>query len=109
MDTMSLGICWTYTDRHHRFSGVPLEFFGGLRMRSSKAFRVTTILLLAFLSSRAIASATGSFDVVNVTSETNLGSPDTYSLQLNSEYFDTPACAGAANPANCKGWQQFIY
>jgi hypothetical protein len=57
-----------------------------------------------------IASATGSFDSVNgVTSETNLGSPDTYSLQLNSEYFTTPACAGAANPANCKGWQQFIY
>ena len=57
-----------------------------------------------------IASATGSFDSVNgVTSETNLGSPDTYSLQLNSEYFTSPACAGAANPSNCKGWQQFIY
>jgi hypothetical protein len=56
-----------------------------------------------------IASATGSFDSVNVTSETNLGNPDTYSLQLNSQYFTTPACAGAANPANCKGWQQFIY
>jgi len=56
-----------------------------------------------------IASATGSFDSVNVTSETNLGSPDTYSLQLNSEYFTSPACAGAASPANCKGWQQFIY
>jgi hypothetical protein len=57
-----------------------------------------------------IASATGSFDSVNgVTSETNLGSPDTYSLQLNSEYFSTPACAGAANPNVCKGWQQFIY
>jgi hypothetical protein len=57
-----------------------------------------------------IASATGSFDSVNgVTSETNLGNPDTYSLQLNSEYFVTPACAGAANPNVCKGWQQFIY
>jgi hypothetical protein len=57
-----------------------------------------------------IASATGSFDSVNgVTSEMNSGQPDTYSLQLNSEFFDTPACAGAANPSNCKGWQQFIY
>src|SRR5437588_3172374 len=57
-----------------------------------------------------IASATGSFDSVNgVTSETNLGSPDTYSLQLNSEYFTTPACAGAADQVSCKGWQQFIY
>jgi len=56
-----------------------------------------------------IASATGSFDAVNVTSENNSGNPDTYSLQLNSEYFVSPACAGAANPNVCKGWQQFIY
>jgi len=56
-----------------------------------------------------IASATGSFDSVNVTSENNSGSPDTYSLQLNSEYFTSPACAGSANPNVCKGWQQFIY
>jgi len=56
-----------------------------------------------------IASATGSFDAVNVTSENNSGSPDTYSLQLNSEYFVSPACAGSANPNVCKGWQQFIY
>jgi hypothetical protein len=57
-----------------------------------------------------IKSATGSFDSVNgVTSENNSGNPDTYSLQLNSEYFVSPACAGAANPNVCKGWQQFIY
>jgi hypothetical protein len=56
-----------------------------------------------------ITSATGSFDSVNVTSENNSGNPDTYSLQLNSEYFTSPACAGAANPNVCKGWQQFIY
>ena len=57
-----------------------------------------------------IKSATGSFDSVNgVTSENNSGSPDTYSLQLNSEFFTSPACAGASNPNNCKGWQQFIY
>lgn len=57
-----------------------------------------------------IKSATGSFDSVNgVTSENNSGNPDTYSLQLNSEYFASPACAGAANPNVCKGWQQFIY
>src|SRR6266480_2172230 len=48
-----------------------------------------------------IASATGSFDSVNgVTSENNSGNPDTYSLQLNSEYFTSPACAGAANTSN---------
>jgi len=57
-----------------------------------------------------IKSATGSFDSMDgVTSETNNGNPDTYSLQLNSEFFVSPACAGAANPNVCKGWQQFIY
>jgi hypothetical protein len=57
-----------------------------------------------------IKSATGSFDSIDgVTSETNNGNPDTYSLQLNSEFFVSPACAGAANPNVCKGWQQFIY
>jgi hypothetical protein len=56
-----------------------------------------------------MTSATGSFDSVNVTSETSLGTSDLYSLQLNSGRFATPMCAGAANPANCNGWQQFIY
>lgn len=56
-----------------------------------------------------MSSATGSFDSVNITSENDNGNPDIYSLQLNSSYFTTPACAGAANPNNCNGWQQFIY
>jgi len=56
-----------------------------------------------------MSSATGSFDAVNVASEINNGNPDTYSLQLNSSYFVSPVCSGAANPNNCKGWQQFIY
>ena len=33
-----------------------------------------------------------------------------YSLQLNSEPFPgAPQCAGAADPAVCTGWQQFVY
>jgi hypothetical protein len=56
-----------------------------------------------------MSEATGSFDTVNVTSENDNANPDIYSLQLNSSYFTTPACAGAANPNNCNGWQQFIY
>jgi hypothetical protein len=56
-----------------------------------------------------MSSATGSFDSVNVTSENDNGSPDTYSLQLNSSFFVSPACSGASSPANCKGWQQFVY
>jgi hypothetical protein len=33
-----------------------------------------------------------------------------FSLQLNSQFYtDPPACSGAAVPADCLGWQQFIY
>ena len=33
-----------------------------------------------------------------------------FSLQLNSEFYtDPPACSGAAVPADCFGWQQFVY
>ncbi len=57
-----------------------------------------------------MSSATGSFDTVNVASENDNGNPDIYSLQLNSAFFPSPAaCAGAANPSWCNGWQQFIY
>ncbi len=55
-----------------------------------------------------MTSATGSFDTVNIASETDNGMPDTYSLQLNSGFFSSPtACAGGSN--SCQGWQQFIY
>ena len=32
---------------------------------------------------------------------------DTYSLQLNTDFFQTTACSGLA--ASCRGWEQFIY
>jgi hypothetical protein len=28
---------------------------------------------------------------------------------MNSQFFASPACSGASNPANCLGWQQFVY
>jgi hypothetical protein len=34
---------------------------------------------------------------------------NTYSLQLNSQFFTTPRCAGSSTPAKCRGWQQFVY
>jgi uncharacterized repeat protein (TIGR03803 family) len=41
-----------------------------------------------------------------------LGAND-YSLQVNSNFIsytsDTSPCSGAALPANCRGWQQFVY
>jgi hypothetical protein len=59
-----------------------------------------------------ISAATGSFDSINgLVSETGIGNtPNTYSLQLNSSFFkSTKACAGASIPANCQGFQQFVY
>jgi hypothetical protein len=56
-----------------------------------------------------LSSAVGSFDsVTNVTSERD-HDPNTYSLQLNTNTFATNACAGAKHPADCRGWQQFVY
>ncbi len=61
-----------------------------------------------------ISKATGSFAHVSPgITEKGSGAagtgPNTYSLQLNTEFFTTPACAGSSTPANCQGWQQFIY
>jgi hypothetical protein len=59
-----------------------------------------------------ISSAVGSFDDYAAWSPNNtgLGTPSVeYSLQLNTNFFTTSLCNGAANPANCKGWQQFVY
>ena len=63
-----------------------------------------------------IQTAIGSFDsVTNVTSETSaIGSGTTqvanaYTLQLNTNFFTSTVCAGAATPAVCQGWQQFVF
>jgi len=59
-----------------------------------------------------ISSATGSFDSVTVSKEygTRFGGsalyPNTYTLQLNSNTFETRACNGQSN---CFGWEQFIF
>ncbi len=63
-----------------------------------------------------ISQATGSFNGVSPTT-TEQGQyggsgsqlANTYSLQLNSEFFSTPTCSKSANPASCLGWQQFVY
>jgi len=58
-----------------------------------------------------ISDGVGSFPVVTgVTKETGYGgAPNTYSLQLNSQFFKTTVCNGGANPSQCLGWQQFVY
>jgi hypothetical protein len=64
-----------------------------------------------------LISVIGSFDNVTTTGEKgfNYNSQatqvaDSYTLQLNSNtFYSPPACAGAANPATCQGWQQYVY
>lgn len=69
----------------------------------------------AMAPSGTILEATGSFEnVMNVTSVHspigNVGPPvnDAYTLQLNTNYFVTTACAGSPNPG-CQGWEQFVF
>jgi hypothetical protein len=61
-----------------------------------------------------ITSAIGTFDNVTPAGVTlsgpwggNPNSADAFTLQINSQFFNTPACAGGQ--AGCLGWQQFIY
>lgn len=63
-----------------------------------------------------IATAIGSFDTVtSVTSESgpigNSGPSiaNAYTLQLNMNFFNGAVCSGAAVPANCSTWQQFVF
>lgn len=60
----------------------------------------------AQVSSGTISQAVGKFPVVtNVTNETD-GSANVFSLQLNTQFFNTSSCNGVSG---CRGWQQFIY
>ncbi len=56
-------------------------------------------------------AAVGSFPAVKgVKSEKGYGgAANTYSLQLNSGFMTTAGCSGAASPANCRTWEQFVY
>ncbi len=64
----------------------------------------------AEVSSGLISKTLGSFpSVTGVTSETGVYGSNSYSLQLNSNFMNTPACDGAAVPANCLDWLQYVY
>ncbi len=57
-----------------------------------------------------ISWAEGSFtSVTGVQSDSDSSGESDFSLQLNTEFFNSPACSSAANPSDCLGWQQFIY
>jgi hypothetical protein len=65
----------------------------------------------AAVTSTLTSNAVGSFPKVkHLRSETDDGSPNVYSIQLNSNFISgDQACAGAFNPAQCLGWLQFVY
>lgn len=50
--------------------------------------------------------AGGSFVVSGVTGESDAGGTNDYSVQLNSNFFASPACPVNTN---CQGWEQFVY
>lgn len=72
--------------------------------------------IVAQAPSGSITQAWGTFEnVAGVASVSSpllpLGAPvaNAYTLQLNTNFFATPACAGAAIPALCSGWEQFVF
>jgi hypothetical protein len=64
----------------------------------------------AEVTSGLISKTVGSFPkVTGVTSETGYYGANSYSLQLNSNFMNTPACDGATVPADCLDWLQYVY
>lgn len=57
-----------------------------------------------------ITQAEGAFDSVTTTGESDSnGNANSYSLQINTDFFPTSTCAGSVNGASCNGWEQFVY
>jgi hypothetical protein len=65
----------------------------------------------AAVTSTLTSEAVGSFPkVAGLKSETDDGTANSYSLQLNSNFISSDqACSGSANPQKCLGWEQFVY
>src|ERR1700722_5740247 len=65
----------------------------------------------AVVSGTVISSAVGTFPKTKgLKTETDGGTPNSYSLQLNSNFMSgSPACSGASNPSNCLAWLQYVY
>lgn len=64
----------------------------------------------AIKTASLISTGVGSFpSVKGLKSETGQGQANAYTLQLNSEFFNGPACSGAKNPSSCLSWLQYVY
>ena len=55
-----------------------------------------------------ISTSAGSFNKVTGVKRIRDPQAPIFSLQLNSNFFTTSVCNGAANPSQCLGWQQFV-
>jgi hypothetical protein len=63
----------------------------------------------------ATTAAEGLFpSVIGVTSESSVqpqqatGTPNDFTLQLNTQFFQTQTCSGSSAPNKCLGWEQFV-
>ena len=57
-----------------------------------------------------ISTTVGTFPTITgLKHEKGGGVKNAYSLQINSQFFASPTCSGAANPSKCLGWEQFVY
>jgi len=57
-----------------------------------------------------ISTTVGTFPTITgLKKEKGAGVANAYSLQINSQFFASPTCSGAANPSKCLGWEQFVY
>ena len=88
---------------------VPYPMKTGLRMEMGNGQT-----FVAQSAAGAITEAVGQFPVSASMgiSETGAAGANDFSLQLNANQFDSPACtppAGTAKSDDCKGWEQFIY
>lgn len=64
----------------------------------------------AIQTSTLISTGVGSFlRARGLKSETGQGQANAYTLQLNSEFFNGPVCAGAKVPSACLTWLQYVY
>jgi hypothetical protein len=57
-----------------------------------------------------ISTGVGSFpSVTGLRSEKGADGANSYTLQMNSEFFNGPVCAGAQTPSKCLTWLQYVY
>ena len=57
-----------------------------------------------------ISTGVGSFpSVTGLKSESGADGANSYTLQMNSEFFNGPVCAGAKTPSQCLTWLQYVY